>query len=503
LFFNSDIFNNPYLPKSKLLGDLGVPSTFVNSNGETVEDEFIILWTYNAEIDNQELYNNFGILLDIKLSTSEAYKNLLKGVMNLAVEGPTITALSSAFAALANVPIIIESEETVEEIYSDILYKYIITDKNVYRIYPEQSLSEGIKPGSVLNAGDLITGDIKLIDSVISPNWWQREIATDKLAFASHVFAVNAKNQLFFETGISLVTYTNGKLTFPVQGNPEDTQAFQDYINIPSNKLSILESLGVFENTPILLSDELIVRVSTHKDLTKYIVTDKNIYKIPRNKHIALTVVEGASLQAGTALIILTETEEIENYRSANPPLPIVPTDFVFSNIFKNNTLLLKLSFYSNEQLISFFKLYPLIQQYLPSHVYILIYMNLDIANESLDNLNYSLTIPGFEGFFSADGSLLTGRRPEKAGEDTEYYKDYANRLFCISVGPYKDDLPLHADENLESLDVDNTTSHSTSAGIKCGLMRTDIPSSITPPGESTQRIPSTREIPSILLIDF
>jgi hypothetical protein len=504
IYFNSDIFNNKYVPKTKLVQEFGHPEVFVDSSGREVQDEFVILWAYNAEIDNDELYKQFGVLFDIKLPTSAAYHELLKSLMNLAVEGPTISALSTAFAAMANIPITIEAEETVEDIYDELNYRYIITDKNVYKADTTHTLNSAIKIGAKLKAGTVITESISVIDSVISPNWWQHEITTNKLAFASHIFLANAKNQLFFETGVSLITYTKGKLTFPVLGNSQDTAVFQEYINIPENKLGILEGIGIFENTPVCLSNEIVKTIRVGQDFNKYIFTDKNAYRIARNRSIPQHIQPGVSLNSGEALIMLDADEAIQDFYTSNIPLPIIPTDFLFSNVFKNNIMLLKLMFNTPKQLANFFKLYPLMKQYLPSHVYILIYINLDLGYETLDNLNKSLTIEDFAGqFFSADGSLLTGKRPEKPVTDPEYYKDYINRLFCISVGPYKDDMPLHVDENLEKLYLDNSTSRSTSGGIKAGLLRTRIPKQVIPPGESTPRVPTTEEIQAILLIDF
>jgi hypothetical protein len=112
------------------------------------------------------------------------------------------------------------------------------------------------------------------------------------------------------------------------------------------------------------------------------------------------------------------------------------------------------------------------------------------------------------------DGSVrLSGARPGNPATDTEYYKDYKNRMFCVALGPYRNptpphepspyDEPLHTYNNLDALSADNSTDSSTQAGIRCGTMRTEIPEYITLPGDTRRVKPSTREIPAILLIDF
>jgi len=174
--------------------------------------------------------------------------------------------------------------------------------------------------------------------------------------------------------------------------------------------------------------------------------------------------------------------------------------------------LLLKLSFSTASQLSNFFNLLPIIQTYLPPHVYIITYLKLQLMTDDLANLNTGLSIPLFESqTFSLDGSSsISGTRPSLAEADDNYYKDYRNRLFCISVGPYRnpifphypnpnpsvDDQPLHTYDNLDELPGNNS-------GFIDGKLRTYIPLAVIPPGQSTSRRPSTREVPAILLIDF
>lgn len=448
-YFKTDLFNNEYIPRAKVVEDFGVVSTFTDIDGNKVEDEFIILWVYMAEIDNRELYKNFGTLVGINLPTSESYKTLLKSLLNLFVEGPTITALHAIFAALVNTPIVIESSELVEDLYSDEDYQYVITDKHVYRLDNSQMLKNSIDEGSILRAGETLADNIEIFDPVIDPLWWKSTFYTPKLGFPSHVFAASTQNQLFFANSYEPLTYTganespNNRLVFPVSGRNEDVHAFQNYLNEPSRKLEILDKLKLSE--------------------------DK------------------------TATLIIN------------------PVDFLFSNVFKNNTLLLKLSFANQDQLSLFFSLLPSIQPYLPSHVFLLTYLQLQLDVDELTDLNTKLAISRYpDKLFSIDGSdSVTGARPGDI-TDPDYYKDYVNRMFCISLGPYREGQPLHADgtqkysnvNNLDELFIDNSSTPALS-GVRAGVLRTEIPLQVHPPGEQFPRIPSTREIQTILLIDF
>lgn len=439
IYFNVDIFNNSYIPKAKVISEAGVPATYQDVEGRTHEDEFVVLWMYQAEIDNSELYKNFGVLFDLRLSSSESSKEILKSIINLAVEGPTIAALSAAVASFAGAPIIVESSETVETMYSDERYNYIITDKIAYRIPITEAVSDLVFEGAVLYAGEILTDSVKVVDSITTPGWWQRELSANKLAFASHVFAANTRHQLFFENITTRIRYTRstGRLTFPVLGSPSDVQSFQDYINIPKHKDELLFKLGIDPNS----DDELQVN----------------------------------------------------------------PVDFVFSNFFKGGTLLLKLEFFSADKLEAFFNLFSALQPYLPSHVYLMIYINLELPTDVLGSLNTGIKIADYPAqIFSSDGSVVsTGSRPGSAQTDLNYYKDYLNRMFCVAVGPYKSGQPLHADGSNKFSGILNLDELQTAVSVKDGAVRTEIPEHIIPPGESTPRRPSTREIPAILLLDF
>jgi hypothetical protein len=140
---------------------------------------------------------------------------------------------------------------------------------------------------------------------------------------------------------------------------------------------------------------------------------------------------------------------------------------------------------------------------------------------EDLTNLNSSVAIAAYPGLtFCADGSNSLGARPGTPSEadssgNKPYYKDYVNRMFCVSKGPLKNTKPLYADGTARYASVDNldtlrmsdsvVVEGATGVGgsIKHGLMRTVIPLTVQPVGESVPRRPTNREIPSILLVDF
>ena len=471
LFFNTNLFENQYIPKSKIVGEYGNLVRYTDSSGILHDDEFIILWIYNAETDQKALHSFFGNLFDLKLDSSESYKDLLKALMNLTMEGPTIAALNQAFATLVGVPVATEPKEVIEQIYDSPAmrppayasadqqqaassvnnknclpeyYKYVVTDKNVYRLHNLQHPAEYVRVGETIHTGQPLSSQIKVIDTTIDPLWWRKELDKDKLVLPSYIFAADVGYSLFFENTDAFIEYIDEKINFPVQGKLEDKQKFNDYLNHPSRKQQILTALN-----------------------------------FPKKK---------------------------------NAKILINPMEFVFDNFFKNNTLLLKIEFYCEEQMQLFLNLFDDFKKYLPPHVFIFVKLNIRLGYEQIDNWNSSFVLNG-ELCGIDGGSVMPDKIGGRPGEiaDLNYYKDYSNSLFCVSISPHKyaegedeNPQPLHSDANLSSLTADNSTgSGSSLAGIRAGLLRTEIPEKIYIPAEDREITPTTREIPSILLIDF
>jgi hypothetical protein len=369
LYFNSDLFQNSNIPKATIITEKGAPATFVDSNGVKHNDELIILWCYNAENDQNYLYDNFGVLFDFELPSSAAYKAMLEGIFNLFVSGPTVNAIKSIMAAFSGVTPVVNITETIQDIYSDNIYKYVITDKEVYRFKNNQNLIAGAKIGKVVHAGDILVDVVQYYDTLVRPGWWNSILNTPQVGLSSHIFLGNYRHQLFFSTSTSLATLdANGRINFPVLGEAGDVAEFNNFINRPENIAANKKALGL---------------------------------KNPGNTAV------------------------------------IVPADFIFNNFIKNNTVLLKFNFYSPEDVSTFFSYYPLLQKYLPSHVYTVLYVNLNLSADVYGKMNSGYTIPALPGVsLSVDGSNSDGTRPTTGVGDSNYYKDYKNRLFSLSKTP-------------------------------------------------------------------
>ena len=121
--------------------------------------------------------------------------------------------------------------------------------------------------------------------------------------------------------------------------------------------------------------------------------------------------------------------------KKKNAKILINPMEFVFDNFFKNNTLLLKIEFYCEEQMQLFLNLFDDFKKYLPPHVFIFVKLNIRLGYEQIDNWNSSFVING-ELCGIDGGSVMPDKIGGRPGEiaDLNYYKDYSNSLFCVSI---------------------------------------------------------------------
>ena len=533
IYFNSDIFKNPKIPRVRLVDEFGEVITFRDNEGRIHEDELVLLWIHMAEYDDDALYQNFGTLFDIRMTTSQAYKDILSALMNISVEGPTIQALRFALSALLATPVVLDKEETVQDIYDDERQQYVVTDKHVYKVPIGQYLRDEVYVDNVIYCGETITDSFKVVDTVIDPVWWKTEVKSNKLAFSSHVFAASTENQLFFENTLKSIVQFQDLVQWRSSGLAQWTNAVNIaklHQNVANPKPIVLRKTS--EYLQYRYADQMDwFDLLSWTELTAGLADTGDNIEVRISYRLDFPVYGRAADVKAFQDYVNDPSRKYQLLDKLNLPMDtssrvtINPLDFVFTNIFKSNTLLIKVYFDSAERLNLFFDLLPMLQNYLPPHVYILVYVQLNLGAEELPHWNYGLTIPDFPGEnFGLDGSVRgTGARPELKGEDPMYYKDYLERVFCISVGPYRELVegapatkqPLHynidPDEsadpntlsNLDLITLRNNLVNTPGPGIRCGVMRTEIPEFIIPPGESTPRAPTTREVPAILLIDF
>lgn len=169
----------------------GVASRFVkvvDNDGNTSEQQELAFWIPDAQIDNFDLYLNFGHLIDRFEPSSEAYRALIQGVMQYFVRGPTEKHLTSALNVIVGLPVIRDDGEILQSVdTSDVEKNVVITDKAKYSFPKTVPLRDDVLDTS--NWGTLeflafenLSSVFQVFDATKNPTWWfDREISQELL----------------------------------------------------------------------------------------------------------------------------------------------------------------------------------------------------------------------------------------------------------------------------------------------------------------------------------
>ena len=245
LYFNSNPFEEARIPKLDVVDENGNPSVYTDANGVEYEEKLIILWVYHGEIDTEQLFNSFGYIFNLHLKNTQFFKDILKAIFNLYINGPTVNSVQAICAAFVGITPVIEEVEEVVEIFNDSKYQFVVTDKNVYKFETYHTLKDTVFKGAIVVAGDILVDSISYYDNVITPGWWKNSSALgSKLALSQYLFLGNYKNQLIFPNELDIVSLNSeGDIVFPVSGNAADIKQFHSILN--DNKTVNKEILGL------------------------------------------------------------------------------------------------------------------------------------------------------------------------------------------------------------------------------------------------------------------
>ena len=233
LIFNKNIFEDSNLEKFEVIGEEGIPVTYVDKFGVRQQEQSAIIWVYNAEIDVDYLFDNFGYIFDLYIADPEVYRAILEKLFATIVNGPTVANIKNLCAIALSCPFVLNAEEVVESVFEDASHKFVVTDKECYRI-PLTSTLIPLVVGKTLYAGQLLTTDVEYYDNSSSANgWWKKTgLVGGRLAFSKNLFLGNYSNQLSFSSELEIIALDgNGNIVFPVLGHPEDVKKFNAFLN--------------------------------------------------------------------------------------------------------------------------------------------------------------------------------------------------------------------------------------------------------------------------------
>ena len=122
LIFAANPFENPGFLRRSL----------VTTSGQ--QDEEITLWGFCGEYDYNYVFNQFAYAVGLKLQTSQGYKDLMNAIFDSLINGGSSAKnLDLALAAICNIPLVADPQETIEVVNYDSYGLFIASDKNVYR----------------------------------------------------------------------------------------------------------------------------------------------------------------------------------------------------------------------------------------------------------------------------------------------------------------------------------------------------------------------------------
>jgi hypothetical protein len=132
-------------------------STFVDGS---VAAQQMILWLCRPAFDWDLVYNHFGYVLGLQLTSSEGYKFLVNHVLDACVRGTAQVDVTRLIAAIYGIPLVLEATETVEDIWSDSRHLLVVTDQHVY----EHRLGATV----IVAVGDTVYRGQPLIDAFVA-----------------------------------------------------------------------------------------------------------------------------------------------------------------------------------------------------------------------------------------------------------------------------------------------------------------------------------------------
>ena len=102
--------------------DLSLPAAYVAGvassdrglfgNPKNITVNEFSLWAVDALVDDSVLYKNFGHMVTAKAASTESYRSLVKGLMQLYLFGPAIDRIESAMNVIAGLPVVRNDGET-------------------------------------------------------------------------------------------------------------------------------------------------------------------------------------------------------------------------------------------------------------------------------------------------------------------------------------------------------------------------------------------------------
>lgn len=191
-----------------------------DDNGNVIDYKTTI-WAFDVQVDDEDMYYQYGYVFNIHLPSSKNYNNLINVLYDSLINGPTEATLRLYVSACTGIPVALHKGEVVTEINCDV----ITTDKETYEVSKSDKII--VKVGDVLDIGDPVSTGLtfyrpKEIDSSI------RALSLDR-----HYIGL-CVNDIVFENKPIQTKISSEKgftrLDLPVTGHKDDVKLFNDTV---------------------------------------------------------------------------------------------------------------------------------------------------------------------------------------------------------------------------------------------------------------------------------
>lgn len=146
----------------------------VVKNEETGETEHeILLWGSDVLYDKDYIYQHFGYVTGYRQESNEHYKRITQALWDLRVAGNDIPRQNIALGDFLDVASIREPEETIVSItVTEDGTRTVVTDKNVYRVHPNETMLDDVQVGNTLPRGRYLTETIRNYRKLVSDKFY-------------------------------------------------------------------------------------------------------------------------------------------------------------------------------------------------------------------------------------------------------------------------------------------------------------------------------------------
>ena len=222
IVYDTEIVNNILkLPENPFKQSFRTENVY-DEHGSVV-DKALTLWLFDIEIDKEDIYYQYGYVFNIKLPSSERYKELINVFYDSLVNGPSERTLKLYFSVITGIPVALYNDEKVLKIDDN----RVITDKTEYIV--NYSNNVVVKEGDVLQIGDPISAGLTFyIPKMIDDN-------VLAVSLDQHLIGICVKSLIFRNKEIKIEPKTDKetnltRVDLPVDGSDKDKMLFNDYV---------------------------------------------------------------------------------------------------------------------------------------------------------------------------------------------------------------------------------------------------------------------------------